>query len=178
MWVLLLIVLIIVFLFIVIKERNNLPSFSSQSYEKSQNKLLKDCPNCQNAVSKKAETCPYCKQQLKFQITKSQAFIIGLALLIIAIWATDSPENSKYHEQNEALNACENYITPTLKNPSSADFDKANAKVLEPKPDFKTIFLTVRATNSYNAVVSTNYACFVKNINGEWIVQELQEINK
>lgn len=176
MWVLLLVVLSIVFIFIAIKERNNLPSFANKSSTSLPNSSLKDCPNCQNAVSKNADICPYCKQQLKLQITKLQALMIGLGLLIAGIWIVGSTGDGKYYDQKAAYKACENYISLRLKNPESAVFDEANLRVLEPKPDFKTIFVTVRATNSFNAIVPTHYACFVRNLVGVWTVEDIQEV--
>lgn len=176
MWVLLLVVLSIVFLFIAIKERKNLFSFSIESSSNLHNSSLKDCPNCDNAVSKNADICPYCKQQLKFQFTKLQAIIIGLGVLIACIWIIGSTGDSKHYDQRAAYSACERYISIRLKDPASAVFDEENLRVLEPKPDFKTIYVTVRATNSFNAIVPTHYACFVRNLVGVWTVEDIQEV--
>ncbi|HSH86867.1 MAG TPA: hypothetical protein VK958_06410 [Methylophilus sp.] len=181
MGLLLLAVFIIVVFFIIFKQRNNLipdenlyTTAELGTAPKLKSKVI-NCPRCDNGVSKNADECPFCKLELKPQISKTQAVVFCFVLLFVGIWVTRSPGDSQYYDQNASLDACENYIKPRLKNPSSADFDTANAKVLEPKPDFKTVFLTVHATNSFNAIVPTHYACFVRNVSGKWTVEEIQE---
>lgn len=135
-----------------------------------------NCPECKAGVSDQAENCPHCGYKIP---KKSGCFTIIAVLfgaLIVFSLLGKSPDSEKFYDDTEALNACETHIKSLLKNPASADFDRANSKVLEPKPEFKTIFLTVRATNSFNAIVPTHYACFVRKVAGSWTVEDIQEV--
>ena len=135
-----------------------------------------NCPECKGGVSDQAENCPHCGYKIP---KKSGCFTIIAVLvggLILFALLGKSPDSETFYDQRDALNSCESHIKTLLKNPDSAYFESANSKVIEPKPDFKTIFLTVRATNSFNAIVPTHYACFVRKLAGNWTVEDIQEV--
>jgi len=136
-----------------------------------------NCPECNKEISDTAKSCPHCGFNLPKKGIGCAGYIFAAVgvVLIFSLLGKSPQDGDKYYSQNSALNSCESYIKARLKNPDSADFDDANAKVYTNNQDNLTIFITVRATNSFNAIVPTSYSCSVSKQNGDWVVQDLQE---
>lgn len=136
-----------------------------------------NCPECNGSVSDQADKCPHCG----FKIPKKSVFLTIVLVLLVGIIAFallgKPADNNMHADKTHSLNACEDAIKPNLKNPDSADFDTANAVVTMHEDNKISVYITVRATNSFNAVVPTNYSCWVKKVNGNYEVDRIEQVN-
>lgn len=137
-----------------------------------------NCPECKNNVSDQAKVCPHCGYSLPKKSNILTILGVLLAFFIIFALLGQTPTDDQYYVKLNAYNACESYIKPTLKNPESADFDTSNAFVTLQENNRINVTLTVRATNSFNAIVPTTFNCSVINQNDSFTVESIQEITK
>lgn len=125
-----------------------------------------NCPECSKEISDTAKSCPHCGFRIKASGSGcAKYFLFGfLALFVFYLLGSNSPNL----ENNMALAVCEKYIETILKNPDSANFDESTA-VVETKDDgITSVIITVRATNSFNAIIPSTFVCHAKNHNGNW----------
>lgn len=89
------------------------------------------------------------------------AVVLGLGVVVMAIWAVlGNREEPKSAEPNYtgAIMACRDAVRPSLKDPDSAEFSSETYSENEDGERWR-IRGTVRSTNSFGAVVPSQYEC-------------------
>lgn len=141
---------------------------------------LTTCVNCSMGFLNHLNKCPHCNYENKNYrkpMSNSAAILIGIAALFCLSFLFGEKSESNYSNNYLSINACKEVIKPSLKNPDSADFDTNNAVVSMHEDNKISVYLTVRATNSYNAVVPTNFSCWVSKSSGRYIVDSVEQVN-
>lgn len=141
---------------------------------------LTTCVNCSMGFLNHLNQCPHCNYEnsnKRKQISTSAAVLLGIIALFFLSYLINDKSDSSYSDRFLSINTCQNEIKPNLKNPASADFDTANAVVTMHEDNKISVYITVRATNSFNAVVPTNYSCWVKKVNGNYEVDRIEQVN-
>lgn len=141
---------------------------------------LTTCVNCSMGFLNHLNKCPHCNYENKTYrkpMSNLAAILIGIAALFFLSFLFGEKSNSNYSENYLSINACKDVIKPSLKNPDSADFDTDNAVVSMHDDNKISVYITVRATNSFNAVVPTNFSCLVNKSNGRYIIDSIEQVN-
>ena len=128
---------------------------------------LSNCPECQQAISSNAKSCPYCGYASKKLSGCSIIilFLVGLffVMAIIGNFTQDEQLNTYVHTELDALRHAESKIKPLLKSPSTAEFPKYSEryeKVTGIYPEFN-IYSWVDSQNGFGATIRTYYSCTV-----------------
>jgi hypothetical protein len=167
---------------------------------KRKNMALVICPECKNAISDKASSCPKCGapvdlQKIKENKSKTNKGCLYAIGIIFAIWiivsiststdqsnnTTDTTVNSSENEVQdhtiEAFVYAQEQIEKQIKSPSSAEWPTASESLLHQKGNIYTFKSYFDSQNSYGAMIRTNYICVVEENNNLYKIKELQLFN-
>jgi hypothetical protein len=142
---------------------------------------LKPCKECGKEISTKAENCPYCGVKIETSGCLP-ALIIGGIVLGAIMSLSEGPKNTNTSEpidnKTSAIGACREFISQSLHNPSSAEFEaSSNAIVEQISPNVWKVQRKVRAENGFSALRLSDFECQVELVGNNWKSNSVKQLN-
>ena len=158
------------------------------------------CPECKNAISDQASSCPKCGAPVDLQkITENKSksnkgclYAIGFVFLIWIIITVSSPSNPSQNSTDsstsstsseaedhtiEAFVYAQEQIEMQIKSPSSAEWPTASESLQKRDGNIYTFKSYFDSQNSFGAMIRTKYICVVEENNNLYKIKELQLFN-
>lgn len=149
----------------------------------------KQCHACKMDIPKSASICPYCR-------TKAPSSVVGAIILVLVVLgfvgyisnndkssttaAGKGVERQDTASETDAFYMSKQFVTKTLKAPSTADFGSFGESTITRKSDrIFSVTSFVDAQNSFGAKIRTYYTCDLQYLGKDnWQLIKLDSSNK
>jgi hypothetical protein len=143
---------------------------------------LKPCKECGKEISTKAEKCPHCGVKISNHGCLLAMIVVGFSIGLFNILNGSDASNKNASEpvdnRTSAIGACREFISQSLHNPSSAEYDvTSNAFAEQISPNVWKVQRKVRAENGFGALRLSDFECQVELVGNNWKANSVKQLN-
>lgn len=142
--------------------------------------VLVKCGECNKEISSEAKQCPHCGHKNESKYGCVPMAIIGFIVLaaIISSEPKSSDQNAPADDRASAIGVCRDFITQSLHDPSSAEFESsAQSYVEQTSPDNWKVQRKARASNGFGALRLSTFECQMSLSNGIWNATSVKQLD-
>lgn len=143
---------------------------------------MKPCKECGKEISTKADKCPHCGVKISNHGCLLAMIVVGFSIGLFNILKGNDTSNTTTSEsvdiRSSAISACRSFITQSLHNPNSAEFDvTSNAYAEQISANTWKVQRKVRAENGFGALRQSDFECQIEYDGTNWKANSIKQLN-